>query len=136
MGRRLVCGTAMPTPASSKGGNDDQVVSYFLFEEAPIMPSGGNVPVSPIYVSFNTNPGEDGGGPPSGFMSESGSDQTHNVVATVPGDDGYSPLWLVNIYHNADFDDVTDLSSATNAELLASGAATVNCPIVSHGMNG
>jgi hypothetical protein len=118
------------------GWYDNQVVSYFLFEEAPITASGGKVPVSPIYVTFNKNPGEEGGGPPSGFRTESGSDQTHNVVATVPGDDGYSPLWLVNIYNNADFGEVSDLNSATSAELLASGAATVNCPVVSHGMNG
>ncbi len=123
-------------PGLVQGWYDGQVVSYFLFEEAPLTISNGNVPVSPIYVTFNKNPGEEGGGPPSGFLTESGSDQTHNVVATVPGDDGYSPLWLVNIYDNADFDGVSDLSSATSAELLASGAATVNCPITSHGMNG
>jgi len=89
--------------------------------------------LSPIYVSFNTNPGQEGGGPASGFMTEEGNDQTHNVVATLPGDAGYSPLWSVNVYDNADFGDVTDLDSATDAEILESGAATVNCPVVSKG---
>ncbi|MDZ7702206.1 MAG: hypothetical protein U5J98_09175 [Halobacteriales archaeon] len=117
------------------GWYDGQVVSYFLFEEAPIMARDGGVPVSPIYVSFNKNPDEDGGGPPSGFKTEEGSDRTHNVLATLPGDDGYSPLWLVNIYDNAEFDEVTDLDSATNAEILAAGAATVNCPVVAGGMD-
>ena len=112
------------------GWYDGQVVSYFLFEEAPLTVRDDRVPVSPIYVSFNKNPDEDGGGPPSGFMTESGSDRTHNVLATLPGDEGYSPLWLVNIYDNADFDGVSDLDSATDAELLASGAAPVNCPVV------
>jgi hypothetical protein len=84
-------------------------------------------------IEINTNPGQEGGGPPSGFMSEEGSDQTHNVVATLPGDASYSPLWLVNIYDNADFEAVSDLGSATDAEILASGAANVNCPVVSEG---
>jgi len=112
------------------GWYDGEVVPYFLFGEASLSSSDGSVPVSPIYVSFNTNPGEDGGGPPSGFRSEAGSDQTHNVTATVPGDDSYSPLWLVNIFDNADFDGVSDLDSAQDADILASGAAMVNCPVV------
>jgi hypothetical protein len=114
-----------------EGWYEGEVVSYFLFEEASLEASGGAVPRSPIYVSFNANPGEDGGGPPSGFMTEAESAQTHNVVATLPGDDGYSPLWTVNIYDNGDFGSVSDLGSATDATLLASGAANVNCPVVS-----
>jgi hypothetical protein len=114
------------------GWYDGEVVSYFLFEEDSFEATDdGNMPLSPIYVSFNKNPNEEGGGPPSGFMTEEGSDQTHNVVATLPGDDSYSPLWMVNPYDNADFDDVSDLDSATGANVLAMGAATVNCPIVS-----
>lgn len=119
-----------------EGWYDGHVVSYFLFEESPLMVRNGSVPVSPIYVTFNKNPNEEGGGPPSGFMTEAGSDQTHNVVATLPGDEGYSPLWLVNAYDNADFGDVSDLDSATSADILGSGVATVNCPIVSGGMDG
>jgi len=114
-----------------EGWYGGEVVSYFLFGEAPLAAQGGSVPLSPIYVSFNTNPGQDGGGPPSGFMTEDGSDQTHNVVATLPGDAGYSPLWDVNVYDNADFDAVSDLDSALDAEVLAAGAAHVNCPVVS-----
>lgn len=81
-------------------------------------------------MTFNINPGEPGGGPASGFMREPGTDQTHNVVATLPGDAGYSPLWHVNVYDNAEFDAVTDLSSAQAATLLVDGAGHVNCPIV------
>ncbi|MEF8783908.1 MAG: hypothetical protein V5A39_05770 [Haloarculaceae archaeon] len=114
-----------------EGWYDGEVVSYFLFEEASLEASGGAVPRSPIYVSFNANPGQDGGGPPSGFTTEEGSAQTHNVVATLPGDGGYSPLWTVNIYDNTDFGSVSDLGSATDAAILASGAANVNCPVVS-----
>ena len=119
-----------------EGWYEGRVVSYFLFEEAPLTSRNGMVPVSPIYVSFNTNPGEDGGGPPSGFMTEADSEQTHNVIATLPGDDGYSPLWLVNMYDNADFEAVSDLASATQANQLVAGAATVNCPVVAGGMSG
>jgi hypothetical protein len=113
------------------GWYDDQVVSYFAFTEASLELANDIVPLSPIYVTFNTNPGEDGGGPGSGFMTEMDSEQNHNVVASLPGDDDYSPLWLVNIYDNADFESVMDLESATNATILAQGAANVNCPIVS-----
>ena len=116
-----------------EGWYDGKVVSYFLFEEAPLTVTDDSVPVSPIYVTFNENPGEDGGGPPSGFVTEGGSDQTHNVVATIPDDDGYSPLWSIHSYDNADFNSVSDLESATAATLLESDAATVNCPIVSVG---
>jgi hypothetical protein len=114
-----------------EGWYDGQVVSYFLFEEAPLETAGGAVPRSPIYVSFNTNPGQEGGGPASGFMTEEMSSQTHNVLATTPGDAAYSPLWSVNVYDNADFASVSDIDSATDAEILDTGVATVNCPVVS-----
>lgn len=114
-----------------QGWYDDRVVHYFLFEEAALETTGGgDVPTSPIFVSFNRNPDEENGGPQSGFTTETGSQQTHNVVATLPDDAGYSPLWSVNVFDNADFEAVSDLSSATDATILGSGVATVNCPIV------
>jgi hypothetical protein len=115
-----------------EGWYRDQVVSYFEFTEASLSPTGdGSVPLSPIYVAFNVNPGQEGGGAASGFATEEGSARTHNVVATLPGDPGYSPLWSVNPYDNADFDAVEDLGSATDASILARGVANVNCPVVS-----
>ncbi|WP_257297924.1 hypothetical protein [Haloarchaeobius sp. FL176] len=119
-----------------QGWYDGQVVHYFTFGEASLTVTDGSVPLSPIFVAFNTNPGMDGGGPASGFMTEMGSSQTHNVVATLPGDDGYSPLWQVAVYDNADFESVSDLESASDANILNNNAATVNCPIVSTGMMG
>jgi hypothetical protein len=92
--------------------------------------NGSNVPLSPIYVTFNVNPDQPNGGPGSGFKAEPGSEQTHNVPATLPGDAGYSPLWLVAVYDNADWPEVKDLKTALKAKLLAPAAATVNCPIV------
>ncbi|MGO8917298.1 MAG: hypothetical protein ACLQJR_15430 [Stellaceae bacterium] len=109
---------------------EGKVAKFFSFDEAPLSAAGGNVPLSPIYVTFNINPDQPNGGPGSGFRTEPNSPQTHNVPATLPGDPGYSPLWLVSVYDNADFASVHDLATATKAKLLAAGVADVNCPIV------
>jgi hypothetical protein len=113
-----------------------KLVSYFNFVEKDItvdLPSSGHpeVPLSDILVSFNINPDQDGGGPPSGFMTETGTAQTHNVTETLPEDEGYSPLWDVDVYDNADFGNVSDWSSANMATILGTGVAIVNCPVVS-----
>ena len=94
------------------------------------MASGGNVPMSPIYVCFNINADEAGGGPPSGFKVETGTMQTHNVIATIPSSGSYSPLWVVNAYDNAEFDDVADLSYRPIHNNQTNLGATVNCPVV------
>ncbi len=112
-----------------QGWYKGQVVNYFTFEEKALTTTG-NVPVSPIYVTFNIAPGEPGGGPGSGFVTEEGTAQTHNVLQTIPSDAGYSPLWFVNVYDNADFPNVSDLESARAANILAGGVANVNCPVV------
>jgi hypothetical protein len=108
----------------------DKVAKYFIFSEAPLTVAGSDVSVSPIYVTFNVNPDQPKGGPGSGFRAEPNSVQTHNVPATLPSDTGYSPLWSVNVYDNADWSKVTNLDTAQNAKLLGPGVATVNCPIV------
>jgi Secretion system C-terminal sorting domain len=121
------------SPDVSQGWYKDKVVTYFNFSEHALMTDQSDmVPLSPIYVSFNINPGSPGGGPPSGFMTDS-TGRTHNVTATVPADSFYSPLWRVNIYDNADFNSVHDLASAQAANILVMGAANVNCPIVAQG---
>ena len=108
-----------------------KIVYYFNFSEKELMADQNNmVPESPIYVSFNKNPDQEGGGPSSGFMTD-GTGRAHNVTATVPMDEGYSPMWSVNVYDNADFDKVHDLMSAQAANILATDIANVNCPIVS-----
>ena len=117
-------------PGLTRGWYDTKVVFYFNFFERPLMVDGsGMVPLSPIYVCFNINPGEPGGGPPSGFKTDS-TERTHNVTATLPEDMLYSPLWSVNIYDNSDFDMVHDLASAQMANILVIGVANVNCPVV------
>lgn len=107
-----------------------KVAKFFLFSEAALSVAGSDVPVSPIYVTFNVNPDQPKGGPGSGFRAESNSVQTHNVPATLPGDAGYSPLWSVDVYDNADWAKVSNLDTAQSAKLLGPGVANVNCPIV------
>jgi hypothetical protein len=123
----------MPTESAelARGWYRDKVVYYFNFSEAALMASAGMVSTSPIYVTFNTNPGAPGGGPASGFVVEPGTDQTHNVAATLPADPGYSPLWAVHIYDDAAFASVMNLDTAVAAKLLEPNGPTVNCPIVS-----
>lgn len=114
--------------APVRGWYKDQVVYYFSFEEDMLSTNGsGNVPTSPIYVTFNVNPPE--GGPPTGFVTESGTDQTHNVLGSLPGDLGYSPLWSVFVFDNADFADVMNFTTAVSSTVLASDVMTVNCPM-------
>jgi hypothetical protein len=118
----------------SRGWYRDKVVHYLNFSEASLMTtSGGDVPASPIYVTFNVNPDPNDAmsGPASGFKVENGSEQTHNVPATLPSYGGYSPLWAVQIYDNADFGLVMDLASAGDADILEPNGPMVNCPIVS-----
>ncbi|MFA6060912.1 MAG: hypothetical protein WC756_22125 [Taibaiella sp.] len=115
----------------TRGWYKDKVVFYFNFSEKALATnSSGMVPVVPIFVTFNINPGQPNGGPASGFKTEPGTNQTHNVIATVPSDSGYSPLWSVSVYDNSAFNSVYNLASATAAPILASGIANVNCPVV------
>lgn len=112
-----------------RGWYKGKIVRYFSFEEKAL--NGSSVPVSPIYVTFNINPDQPGGGPPSGFVTESGTAQTHNVLATLPADATYSPLWLVNVFDNADFASVSNLATVQASNVLAMGVMRVNCPVVS-----
>jgi len=114
----------------TRGWYRGELVHYFNFTEATLTNASGAVPVAPIYVTFNINPGQTGGGPPSGFETETGSMQTHNVVAVLPGDNGYSPLWAVRIYDDSAFASVSNLTTAMGAASVAAGPL-VNCPIVS-----
>jgi hypothetical protein len=116
------------TNALMQGWYKDKACFYFSFMEHPL--SGGTVPTSPIYVIFNIDPDQPNGGPPSGFVTETGTAQTHNVLATVPGDATYSPLWRVSVIRNADFAAVSNLSSAQGANIMAMNVMNVNCPVV------
>lgn len=106
-----------------KGWYKDSIAFYFNFGEKAL--SGTTVPTAPIYVTFNVN-----GDPSSGFLVESGTMQTHNVVSAIPSDAGYSPLWAVSVYDNAIFNSVTKFSDVSPSNIIANNVALVNCPIV------
>ena len=108
------------------GWYNGKAVAYFSFEEAAVSTINGLVPTSPIYVMFNDN----AQGPASGFKVETGTMQTHNVLATTPTSSGYSPLWMVHVVDNSVFASVTNLTSAQSATILNANAALVNCPTV------
>jgi hypothetical protein len=102
-------------------------IVYFNFGEKALMSnSGGMVPTSPIYVMFNDNIV----GAASGFKTElTNPNQTHNVLATIPSDVNYSPLWSVQVIDNKFFNTVNNLTTATSVASTPTGV-TVNCPIV------
>jgi hypothetical protein len=109
-----------------------KAVAYFTFDEATITTtSSGLVPVSPIYVTFNIDPAvnNSASGPASGFKTETGTLQTHNVIATNPTDGNYSPLWSVQVLSNVNFGSVSNLSTAISFTSSPAGA-NVNCPVV------
>ncbi|MEJ0096103.1 MAG: hypothetical protein WDN46_22635 [Methylocella sp.] len=85
--------------------------------------------VSPIYDGFTVNPGDPNGG--TEFQTEPNSRQTHNVVATMPGDEGYSPLWLRVVYDSAAWASVHSLDTALKAKVVPAEILMINCPIVS-----
>jgi hypothetical protein len=124
--------SAEPT-GLQRGWYKHEVVKYFTFAERMLSAtSGGSVPLSDIFVTFNVNPDPNNpmSGPPSGFQTEPGTMQTHNVPETMPEDAAYSPLWNVDAYDHSAFASVANLMTAVQAPLLVRGAAMVNCPVV------
>lgn len=112
----------------TQGWYEGKIIQYFHFGEAPgLAPVADAVPTSTVYVAYDVNPTS--GAPGAGFAVEPGTAQTHNVVATLPADAGYSPLWSVNVYDRAAFDGVSDLATAMAAPRLTTGAGLVNAPI-------
>lgn len=117
--------------ALTTGWYRGQVVKYFNFLEKKLTATDtGKIPTSPIFVTFKINPDKPMGGPGSGFLTETGSTQTHNVVASLPVSGNYSPLWSVNVYDNAGFVKVKNVASISETTVLANGVALVNCPVV------
>lgn len=111
----------------------DSIVYYFTFMEKVLKADEiGLTPVSDIFVCFNKNPdtNDPTSGPASGFVKEAGSNQTHNVISTIPEDEDYSALWTVQIYNNSYFDRVSDLESVKKAEIVMPDGGFVNCPVV------
>jgi hypothetical protein len=125
--------TAAESPALTRGWYKHQVVKYFTFMERALVTTAANrVPMSDIYVTFTINPdaSNPASGPPSGFVTENGTAQTHNVIATLPEDAAYSPLWVIRVYDNSAFASVSSLATAMSAASISAGGALVNCPVV------
>ncbi len=124
--------TAGVAKALTLGWYKGQAVAYFEFDEAALTATAaGMVPVDDIYVMFNVDPSptDAASGPPSGFKTETGTTQTHNVLASLPGDADYTPLWAVSFLSNTHFAMVSDLATAAVLMPMPAGA-NVNCPIV------
>lgn len=115
-----------------RGWYKSKIVYYFSFEEKDLELTNDLVPLSDIFVCFNINPGEDNGGSGSGIKTEDDTNtgQSHSVVETIPLDEEYSPLWYVQVYNNVNFDNMANLDSAKNTEILMPDAMKVNCPLV------
>jgi hypothetical protein len=124
--------TSQESTALVSGWYRGKVVKYFSFLEHMLTMSGNSVPIAPIYVTFNINPGPNSpmGGPPSGFKTEPSSMQTHNVASVLPEDPSYSPLWMVSVYDDAAFSSVSNLTTAAQAAAIDPNAGLVNCPVV------
>jgi hypothetical protein len=113
-----------------RGWYRNQVFFFFAFTERLLnLPVGEGFQPRPLFVSFNINPGEEGGGFESGFRAELGSLQTHNVLAFLPDQADYAPFWQLIAYDRADFDDVIDLATAQEARILTA-LQLVNSPVV------
>ena len=70
-----------------------------------------------------------------GFTIDTATEATHNVFSSLPGLEGYAPLWAVQIFRLAVFDRVQDVASAleeTSIEenLIIVPNLFVNAPIV------
>lgn len=121
--RPLVPPGSTADAALSEGGPvrawfDDQIVHAIDFAEAVPQVRGALVDYANVYVCV-----ADGG-----FCLDDGG-KTHNVIDTVPGDAGYSPLWRVLMFGPEAFGDVRDLPSAQQAALPDKGGLA-NCPVV------
>lgn len=102
-----------------------QVAHYLRFEENLQITSSMKVPTSPIIVIF-----KNGMDPSMGFKTEANG-QTHNVLATLPGDAAYSSLWLHAFQGKAEgFESVNDFMSATLNRGGDLPNLMVNCPVV------
>ncbi len=110
-----------------QGWYRDQVIFYFTFAERTVeTTAGGSVPLQDLFVTFTVN-----GDRRSGYVKEMGTPQTHNILASLPADADYSPLWRVRVYDNTAFDAVRDLAAARAAPVVDDSLFVINAPVVS-----
>ncbi len=98
---------------------EDQLGFAFTFDEAEIRVRGDAVDYVPIYACRTAD----------GSFCVDDQGRTHNVLAAVPTDPSYSPLWRLSLYPQAAFESVVDLASALAADPQEQ-SMLVNCPVV------
>ena len=134
-GKRFDAGA---TTAPLDGWYRDQVVKYFLFEgpgSTGLVDFNGEVLNTPQMWGFFDNDRDVA----DGFAKDSATGDTHNVATRLPGDEGYSPLWILQIFKLDAFDRVTGLASALDQSrneenlLELTGLLYINAPIVGKG---
>ena len=114
------------TVTGFRGWFNDQVASYLQFDTTLLALADAKVPTEDIFVTFKNDKD-----PSGGFATETGSNQTHNVVGSLPGQDGYSSYWDHSVDNLAAFTNVKDLATASDAaNVKAKIPVIVNCPIV------
>lgn len=102
----------------------DQVASYLQFETGVQARPDGTVPMPPIIVIFKND-----ATPAEGFATEPGTQQTHNVLGSLPGRPGYTSLWDHSLGNLSGFNSVTNMQTAM-ANIKMKLNLTVNCPVV------
>lgn len=97
--------------SSFDGWYDGRIVKYLQFENpqssAQIDFGAGQINTPQMYAFFDNNRDER-----DGFAEDLQGATTHNVVTRLPGDEGYSPLWVLQIFTIDAFSRVFDLASA------------------------
>lgn len=120
------------------GWYDGQVVKYLLFEHpassATIDFGVGEINTPQMYAFFANNRDVK-----DGFEFDVATQMTHNVATRLPGQEGYSPLWVLQVFKLAAFDRIQDLASALDQskneenKLDLGALFYVNAPIVQVG---
>ena len=115
-----------------------QIVKYLVFEnpqsEATVDFGSGQVNTPQMYAFLDNNRDER-----DGFALDLEGVTTHNVVTRLPGEEGYSPLWVLQTFRIDVFERVFDLASALDMaknedNLIDLGRLVyVNAPIVKVG---
>ncbi len=115
-----------------------QIVKYLEFENplstATVDFGGGQVNTPQMYAFLDNNRDER-----DGFALDLEGVTTHNVITRLPGEEGYSPLWVLQIFRIDVFERVFDLASALDMaknedNLINLGRLVyVNAPIVELG---
>jgi len=115
-----------------------QIVKYLVFESpqsvATVDFGTGQVNTPQMYAFLENNRDER-----DGFALDLEGVSTHNVVTRLPGEEGYSPLWVLQIFKIDIFERVFDLASSLDLaknedNLVEIGRLLyVNAPIVKVG---